>query len=44
MWGQQRDAEYVNDLGKFVKGKAGSDKSIDMVVKKQKYHLQAKQE
>ena len=43
VWGQQKDAEYLNDLVKLSKGKTASDKSIDILIKKQKYHLQAKQ-
>lgn len=44
VWGQQRDAEYVNDLASFTgKGKLQSGEKPNELTKKQKYHLQAKQ-
>jgi hypothetical protein len=43
VWGQQRDTEYVNDLVSLGgKGKVISSDKQTEVVKKQKYHLQAR--
>ena len=43
VWGQQRDAEYVNDLMSFSgKAKQGTIDKSSEVIKKQKYHLQAR--
>jgi tubulin--tyrosine ligase len=41
VWGQQRDTEYVNDLASG-KGKVPTIEKQNEVVKKQKYHLQAR--